>query len=151
MILNWIAEGVSIREVCRKLGFGNKGITALYSWRNEKPERRAAWAEALRRRGDYLAEECLEIADEVPQEQEAIRKADLRIKTRQWVAACSNPEAYGKSQPQVTVNIEALHLTAVKNLNDRMEEQAKARLAAGAEGSTEDEADYEIMTEADAG
>jgi hypothetical protein len=143
-ILVWIASGMSIRQVAVELGLGPNGARALYRWRDEDEQRKTAWAKALEHRADFLAEESLEIADDAIPEAAAIRKAELQVKARQWLASVSNPERYGKERKGAQVHIEHLHLTAVKEFNAARQVAAKERLALR-RGDVVPDADYEIV------
>lgn len=146
-ILVWLATGKSVRWICHKLGLGDRSTWAIYKWRDEDEQRKAAWAEALAHRADYLAEESLEIADDVVPDSDSIRKAELQIKVRQWLSAVSNPDRYGKDRSKAQVHIEHLHLTAVQEINAEIQAEALKRLAyvpdagnAAVEGE-----DYEVV------
>lgn len=144
-IFVWLASGMPIRQIGLQLGLGEHGHRSLYRWRDASEARKHAWEQALEHRADFLAEESLELADDVREDPDAIRKAELQIKVRQWLAGVSNPKRYGKeSSSRTTVNIEYLHLTAVEAFNAQKQAEAKARLLAAS-----DEADYEIFADED--
>jgi len=157
-ILAMIAGGAPVREVAVFLGFPPGSHTAIYKWRDETPERRAAWRMAMTHRASALAEESLDIADGVNEDPDAIRKAELRVKVRQWLAGVSDREQYGKEQrAQLTINVGNMHLTAVEAVNREIQQKAIARLRSGAEyvpdlanalpqGADLPDADYTILT-----
>lgn len=130
-IFVWIATGTPMRKLAELCGLGYGSTAALYKWRRETPERLALWNEALKARAEFLAEETLEIADDVDLDPEAIRKAELQTKARQWLASVSDRERFGKDAAARTqVNIGTLHLTAVKEVNAQIQADALKALRA---------------------
>lgn len=110
--LEYLATDGTVRKLAARLGVS---LIALYKWRDELPERQTAWANALRFRADYLADEGLEIVDEAEETNEGIGKARMRADYRRWLAGVSNPERYqAKPTAAVTINIGSLHLEAVR-------------------------------------
>lgn len=115
-ILTHFVEGHgSIAKLATHFGVN---LRALYHWLQEDPERWERWQEAKKLRAEVLAEETLDIADEVSllETSEGIRRAELRVKVRQWLAAVNNPTVYGKNQ-KLEVSHQHLHLVAVKEIN----------------------------------
>lgn len=127
-ILARLAGGDSVKDVAEWLGFPRTSLTALYKWRDETEERKAAWAQALAWRSISLAEESKELADTVEPDNDAIRKAELQIKVRQWLAGVSNPDYAKERTPQVLLNVANMHLTAVESVNRELQAKAVARL-----------------------
>lgn len=101
-------------------------LRALYKWLHEDPERWARWQKAKEFRAEAMAEGTLDIAEDAPETAEGVRKAELRVKVRQWLAACNFPERYGK-QAKVEISVNQLHLEALREINA---EDTKRRLAA---------------------
>jgi hypothetical protein len=106
-----------------------RGIVML-GWRShlkEHPECKAAWEEAKRYRAESLAEASLGIADGADTTNTAdVRKAQLRVAVRHWLAARYDPERFGTSGESV-VSIGQLFLTATKQVN---EEDTERRIRA---------------------
>lgn len=80
--------------------------------------------EARREQADALAEEALQIADNMADAtgitREEIAVAKERIDVRKWLATVNNPDRYqqNKNGPTVTININQLHLDALKKRRD---------------------------------
>ena len=93
-VLDWIAEGKTLRDWCRKKG--NPCFQAVYKWEKKDPEfsRRIAQAREI---GELqIGQECLYIADhpkrgEVP----GLEHRKLQIDTRLKLLAKWNPRKYG--------------------------------------------------------
>jgi hypothetical protein len=135
-ILSLLAGGKTVKDVAEWLGFPRHSLRSLYQWRDETPERQAAWRQAIVHRAQTLAEDSLEIADTAQEGPDAIRKAELRVKVRHWLAGVSDPENYGKDKAaKLTINVATMHLTAVEAVNKELQQRAIARLRAGAEAS----------------
>ena len=108
-----LEQGKTLASVCYKLGVGKRALSAWL----DAPDRAALVSRARAKAADHLVAQVLEIADEVPEDNNAINKARLRVDTRKWVAAKWNPQAYADNKnAQVVVNIGDLHLKAVKHL-----------------------------------
>lgn len=67
-----------------------------YQWRREIPEFAKQTENARMEAAHAYLDSALEIADEVVEDRDAIRKAELKVKTRQWMAAVLNPQRYGQ-------------------------------------------------------
>jgi len=151
-VLSWIAEGSTVKQVATKLGFPPNSLTALYKWRDKTPVRKEAWHEAMRMRANTLADDTLEIADDALPDVDELRKAEIRIRVRQHLAAVGDPDRYGKNQQiKISGQVEHFHLTAVKEANAAIQAAAieKLRLSAGspapllaALSSADEDADY---------
>lgn len=84
----------------------------INTWRWEKPEFSAQYAQAKLRQADLLAEECLEIADASELDTtvnaegfevcdiEYVNRCRLRIDTRKWLASKLLPKQYGPHVPK---------------------------------------------------
>lgn len=150
-ILSMLASGSTVKDVAEWLGFPRNSLYALYKWRDETPERQAAWRQALAHRSQSLAEESLEIADGAREDVDALRKAEMRIKVRQWLAGVSDPENYGKDKAaKLTINVATMHLTAVESVNRELQERAILKLRGGDPDALSPpaaipDADYEVL------
>ena len=118
MICERIAAGESLKSVCREEGMPNH-VTVL-RWALTIPEFRNQYAIAREMQAEVLADELLEIADDgrndwmEKQDQngamtgwrengEAMRRSQLRIETRKWVAAKLLPKRWGdKTSTEIT-------------------------------------------------
>lgn len=90
----------------------------LSFWINQTEERRTAVINARKLKAEKLAEEALEIADQVDETSNSgVNKARLQVDTRKWMAGKLDPENYGDTaKTQVNVNLGDLHLQALKHL-----------------------------------
>ena len=110
-ICDWLAEGKTLREFCRKSGKPSHDAVYDYQKANESFRQRIACA---RESGeDVIAQECLEIADDAANdwmeekhgEDEAstwhlngehVQRSKLRIETRLKLLAKWNPRKWGE-------------------------------------------------------
>lgn len=104
VICAWIAEGKSLRGYMRATG---RDLTTVYRWLRTYPDFHKRYARAHEDRADTLADELVDIADEVSQGSlEEIQAAKLRIDTRKWVAAKMRPTKWGDAPvPQQKTNV----------------------------------------------
>lgn len=113
MLLGLIRSGYTVKRCAEKLGISQ---SVLQMWLTDTPERREKVALARAEAASYLADETLEIADTATNEDE--RVARLRIDTRKWLASKWAPQTYGENRgPAVTININDMHLKAVKTID----------------------------------
>lgn len=128
-ILAMLAGGDTVKKVAVYLGFPPTSLASLYKWRDATPERKAAWQQAIAYRAQSLAEESIDIADEANENPDAIRKAELRVKARQWLAGVSDRTNYGKdAAAKLTINVQNMHLTAVESVNRELQQKALRKL-----------------------
>lgn len=114
---DYIAEGGTVLDLANELGCSR---TYLSRHLNAQPEYKAALDDARRESADKLADEALGIADaladdpEVTREQIAVAKE--RIDVRKWLATVNHPDRYqqNKNGPTVVLNINQLHLDALR-------------------------------------
>ena len=112
-----IALGNSLRKVC--LADDMPDITTIIAWCREKPEFSKQYDRACVDRGNHLAEEALEIADQTPETEPVRDKAgeviDMklhsayvawqknRVDARRWFASKMSPKRFGdKVQTEVS-------------------------------------------------
>lgn len=117
----YIADGGTIKDLAEELGCSRTYLSRhLYAHPDYRPvidEARAEFAETL-------ADEALQIADGLADvtapTRETIAVAKERIDVRKWLAAVNSPERYqiNKLGPTVTININQLHLEALKKQRD---------------------------------
>ena len=115
----YIAEGGTVLDLADELGCSR---TYLSRHLNAHPGYKVALDEARRENADKLADEALHIADAladadgVTREQIAVAKE--RIDVRKWLATVNHPDRYqqNKNGPTITLNINALHLDALRKV-----------------------------------
>lgn len=120
-IREYIASGGTILDLANELGCSR---TYLSRHLNAHDDYAPVIAEARQEHADALAEEALQIADGMADvvniSKETIAVAKERIDIRKWLATVNNPNRYqqNKSGPTVTININQLHLDALKKRRD---------------------------------
>ena len=120
-VREYIATGGTILDLANELGCSR---TYLSRHLNANDEYRPVIEEARREQADTLAEEALQIADALADADEITREriavAKERIDVRKWLATVNNPDRYqqNKNGPTVTININQLHLDALKKRRD---------------------------------
>ncbi len=110
VICNRIADGESLRSICRDDGMPSKRVVLL--WVEKVPEFRNQYVRAREAQADGYFEEIVDIADDgsrdyAPSEDgveivnhDHIQRAKLRIDARKWVAARMAPKKYGEMMRQ---------------------------------------------------
>lgn len=96
-ICTWIAGGGSLRKYCENTG---RAMLTIQTWLRERADFLAQYSAARKDRADTLAEEAIEIADEsaINPTIEGVQAARLRVETRKWFSAKTNPESWGDKQ-----------------------------------------------------
>ena len=107
-ILDRIANGESLRKICASDGMPCQ--TTVYRWLRENEAFQQQYARARELQADTLFDETLDIADDASNDWmerhaednvgwkengEAIRRSQLRIDTRKWIAGQMRPKVYG--------------------------------------------------------
>lgn len=118
---DYIADGGTIARLAEELGCSR---TYLSRHLNAQPDYKAVILEARSEYADKLADEALDIADgmatleDITREQVAVAKE--RIDVRKWLAAVNDPNRFRQNNggPAVTININQLHLEALKKHRD---------------------------------
>lgn len=118
-IREYIATGGTILDLANELDCSR---TYLSRHLNAHEAYAPVIAEARREQADALAEEALQIADGLADDirtKEQIAIAKERIDVRKWLASVNHPDRYqqNKAGPTVTININQLHLDALKKRN----------------------------------
>ncbi len=119
-VREYIATGGTILDLANELGCSR---TYLSRHLNANDEYRPVIEEARREQADTLAEEALQIADALADADEITREriavAKERIDVRKWLATVNNPDRYqtNKGGPTITLNINQLHLDALRKRN----------------------------------
>lgn len=118
-ILDRIANGESLRKICCDEAMPCQ--TTVYRWLRENTEFQQHYAHARELQADTLFDETIDIADDATNDWmerhgednegwrengEAIRRSQLRIDTRKWIAGQLRPKVYGpRVQQDHTVNV----------------------------------------------
>ena len=96
-ICDRLAEGESLRSICREPAFPNK--STVFRWLAANETFRDQYARARESQADAIADEILNIADEA----EDAAKARLQVDARKWLAGKLRPKIYGdKVSTEVT-------------------------------------------------
>ena len=119
-VREYIATGGTILDLANELGCSR---TYLSRHLNAQEAYRPMIDEARREHADTLAEEALQIADGLADgtvTREDIAVAKERIDVRKWLATVNHPDRYqqNKNGPTVVLNINQLHLDALKKHRD---------------------------------
>lgn len=115
-ICELIADGKSVREICRMEGM--PAMSAVFRWLSEDKAFQEQYTRAREVQADTLFEEMLEIADDARNDWmerngeensgwqfngEHVQRSKLRLEARKWMAGKLRPKVYGeKSELAVT-------------------------------------------------
>jgi hypothetical protein len=127
-------------EICEVIAQSSKGLrqlceenpnwpraTTIKKWRREIPSFTTLYARAKAEQADLLAEEILEIADNIEHDFEVdedgkvyarhdhINRARLRIDTRKWYASKLAPKIYGDNKETKANDEDAISQFRVEN------------------------------------
>jgi hypothetical protein len=131
-ICHLLAEGMSLRSVCKEKGMPD--IATVFKWMRSNEEFLKQYARAKQESADAMAEEVLDIADNAvndwmevnhgehkswKENGEAINRSRLRVDTRKWLMAKMKPKKYGEKLDVVSDG-EAIkgNTIIVKNFKD---------------------------------
>lgn len=119
LICEGIAEKIPLARLCEENDKLPKPRT-IYNWLRTHAEFLQNYTRAKEDQADYLAEECLDIADDA-----GIEPADKRIRvdTRKWLASKFKPKKYGDKQ-QIDI-ADKTDKPDEEELNSRIEELIK--------------------------
>lgn len=84
--------GESLTKVAPALGVG---LSSIYRWQIDHPEFREAYARAREDQADTLADQLVEISDNLEEDANSRR---VRVDARKWVASKLKPKTYGERQ-----------------------------------------------------
>jgi len=110
LICSMIAEGMSLRAVCRMDDMPDK--STVFRWLATHDEFRDQYARATEARADAFAEEIIEISDDGSNDtytdedggehvnHDVIQRSRLRVDTRKWLMARMKPKKYGDKVEQ---------------------------------------------------
>lgn len=93
-----IADGGSLRSVCKKVGMPSKAT--VFRWLRDKPEFTRLYEQATDDRADAHVEEIIEIADNCKADKDSVAKAKLRIYARIEAVQKMKPRKYGAKVTQ---------------------------------------------------
>ena len=113
VLLERIASGVTMVAIAEELGVSYGFFSARL---NKLPGMKERLIEARKGRADLYADEAMRIADDAPDDPNAINKAKMRIDARKWLAGVNDPERYGQKAAQVNISIGSLHLDALRRV-----------------------------------
>lgn len=97
------------KKACQMVGVSE---LAPQRWRKQDTGFAEAYADVSLARAARLADETLEIADEAPEQADALRKAELRVRGRQWLAGRTSKDYAERStkeesrEVRVTIQLE---------------------------------------------
>jgi hypothetical protein len=94
-----IAEGGSLRAVCKKQGMPSKAT--VFRWISENADFRTMYEQATEDRADGQVDEIVDIADNCKPDADSVRKARLQIYARIEAVQKMKPRKYGR-QLQLT-------------------------------------------------
>lgn len=113
-----VEQGESDKTIAELFGVARSSLW-VYAEKHADVKQRLALARV--RSSHVLVDDAQEILDTVEPIAEEIRKADLRSKIRLWRAERLNRDVYAASRVEtnVSVNVNLMHLQAVKSMVDR--------------------------------
>lgn len=116
-ILDRIANGETVSAIARSIGY-SRNLLAQHLNRDEQAK--ALLARARETGADAMAEQTIDLADSAQPTSANVTR--LQIEQRKWFASKVLPDTYGeKNQATITVNVNTLHLEALKQLrNERI-------------------------------
>jgi hypothetical protein len=123
-MLERITEGKSLMSATKEAKMSY--ATAMYQLRNN-PELQTKYREAIAERGDYLADELVDLSDEMPPADldpalinAWVNRQRLRIDARKWTAAKLRPKMWG-DKIDVSVTHTQISITqALENAESRL-------------------------------
>lgn len=116
-----LALGESLRAICRDDDM--PAMSAVFRWLAANQSFREQYAHAREAQADALADDILDIADTAKETNEAVRKAQLRIESRKWIAAKLKPKKYNDRVINEVTGadggpIQHDHMVTLSNLTD---------------------------------
>lgn len=97
-ICGWIAAGKSVNKYCQHFGLDNAQI---YRWLRMNEDFSRAYGQAHLDRADLLADQVLDMLDDIDPENITLEKlalAKLKVETRKWMAAKLKPGKWGEQK-----------------------------------------------------
>lgn len=116
-----LALGESLRAICRDDDM--PAMATIFRWLGANERFRDQYAHAREAQADALADDILDIADTAKETNEAVRKAQLRIESRKWIAAKLKPKKYNDRVINEVTGadggpIQHDHMVTLSNLTD---------------------------------
>ena len=90
-----LCDGRSVRSVCRDESMPS--VKTIMRWLRENEEFRQQYARAKEESADAMADDILEIADDLSEDAQSRR---VRIDARKWIASKLKPKRYGDKVEQ---------------------------------------------------
>lgn len=127
-IIEQLSDGVPLRVICRQDGM--PAWRTIYDWIARDADLSAAIARARDLGYDAIAEECLDIADDVSGDYtetdkgmeynaEHVQRSKLRIETRLKLLAKWNPKKYGERLDLGNADNKPFSITLVKEFIEK--------------------------------
>jgi hypothetical protein len=115
LVLDRLSNGESLRSICRDNNMPD-GST-VRKWLARNPDFARQYAYARDEQADTLFDQTLDIADNIPKDatNEMIRRAQVQIDTRKWMAGKIRPKKYGDSLKQT--DLDASHTVINQTVN----------------------------------
>ena len=139
-MLEHITEGKSLMSATREAKMSY--ATAMYQLRNN-PELQSKYREAIAERGDYLADELVDLSDEMPPADldpqlinAWVNRQRLRIDARKWTASKLRPKQWGDkidvsvTHTQISINeaLRSAESRLLDNVTDIVPNETKYNL-----------------------
>ncbi|MBP2844577.1 ubiquitin carboxyl-hydrolase [Dickeya oryzae] len=121
-ICTLLADGESLRDVCRRPGMPNKAT--VFRWLAENEVFRDQYAKATDVRADVIFDEIIDIADSAEADASEVAKARLKIDARKWVLSRMAPKKYGE---RITQEVTGKDGGPVVQVNYTPEDYARAQ------------------------
>jgi hypothetical protein len=121
-ILTQIAEGKSIRTICKQDGM--PVMSTIFYWLNENENFSEQYARAKRESADALVEDIIQMGDDILAGKYDPNAARVALDAKKWVASKLKPKVYGdkldlttdgKEMPAPIIAINALPDTTKEN------------------------------------
>jgi transcriptional regulator with XRE-family HTH domain len=96
-ICQQIADGKSLRDVCKSANLPSRSTVSKWLKDEDKADFQDRYGQAEIMRADNLFEDCVTIAEELPEtaDRDDLARAKLQIDTKKWAAGKLNPKRYG--------------------------------------------------------
>ena len=117
--IDWFIDQIAGGGTVRSIGRDNDiSEHVIYKWLHLDPDRSAMVKAARRIAAERLADEALDLADNVEVETTAISKVREQISVRKWRAAAYDPDTWATNKQSVAVqlNVGAQHLDALRKV-----------------------------------
>jgi len=127
-----LALGESLRAICRDDDM--PAMSAVFRWLAANQSFKEQYAHAREAQADALADDILDIADTAKETNEAVRKAQLRIESRKWIAAKLKPKKYNDRVINEVTGadggpVQHDHMVTLSNLTDEQLEAIEEALS----------------------